>query len=155
MTDRSSSTSIPPVRKTITVDWNVERAFRRFTEELGDWWPLATHAVAPGKAERCVMEGRAGGRLYEIHRDGSTAEWGRILEWEPPGRVVFSWYPGRDPETGQRVEVRFTALDSGTRVELTHTGWERLGAVAAESRDDYESGWDGVLARYTAVSDID
>ena len=71
-----------------------------------------------------------------------------IQVWEPPRRVAFSWYPGRDEETGQNVEVTFHPEDEGTRVELVHTGWERIPDKPRETRDDYDSRWDLVIARF-------
>ena len=100
------------------------------------------------KTETVVFEGRVGGRVYERQAGGETSEWGRVLTWDPPNGVVFTWYPGRDPEGGQEVDVRFTAVDDGTRVDLVHRGWETLGDRAQEVRDNYDSGWGPVLAGY-------
>lgn len=139
---------IPPVRKSVLVPWPLERAFHRFTLEMGDWWPLSTYSVGEGKSDTVTFEGRVGGRLFETLQDGTEAEWGRVTVWEPPRRVVFSWYPGRDEETGQSVEVTFHAEDDRTRVELVHTGWERIPDKPRETRDNYDSGWDLVIARF-------
>jgi hypothetical protein len=143
-----NGTTIPPVKKKVTVRWSREEAFRRFTDEMASWWPLARHSVGGEEAETVVFEGRVGGRIFERSRDGATADWGTVKAWEPPGRVVFSWHPGRGPETAQEVEVRFESVADGTRVELVHRGWEALGPKAAETRKDYESGWEGVLGLY-------
>lgn len=146
MTDRQ--TTIPPVEKRVMFDGPPEAAFRRFTEEIGSWWPLTRHSVGGDETETAVFEGRVGGRIYERLRDGSTADWGTVSVWEPPNRVVFAWHPGRAPETAQEVEVRFEPADDGTRVVLIHRGWEVLGADAAAIRKEYERGWEGVLALY-------
>jgi uncharacterized protein YndB with AHSA1/START domain len=95
-----------------------------------------------------VLEGQVGGRVYETHTDGSTSDWGRVTVWEPPGRISFTWHPGREADDGQLVEVTFTAEESGTRLELVHSGWERLGERGASVRDGYDDGWDMVLARF-------
>ena len=74
------------------------------------------------------------------------------MEWEPPTRFVMSWHPGRDEEGAQRLEVTFHAEGDGTRLEIVHSGWEKLGD---EERIDaalagYDEGWDMVLVRYVA-----
>lgn len=143
----AGETMIEPVRKEVTVKSSVERAFQIFTEGIGSWWPLATHSVARDQAESVVFEARVGGLVRERARDGETHTWGEVLVWEPPRRVVFSWHPGREPNTAQEVEVSFSEADGGTRVTLVHRGWERLGDQAAATRDQYAGGWDAVLGR--------
>lgn len=138
-------TGLPPVRASVIVRRSVDEAFRLFTEQIDTWWPLATHSVGRGRAVACRVEGRVGGRLYETLDDGSEAEWGEVLTWEPPRRLVFTWHPGRDRGTAQEVEVRFSPVDGGTRVDLEHRGWEAYGEGAAKARSEYESGWAHVL----------
>lgn len=141
---------VSPVVKAVTVKWGIEDAFRRFTREIHTWWPTETHSVGRDKTETVVFEGRVGGRVYERQTSGETSEWGRVLGWDPPNGVVITWYPGRDPEGGQEVDVRFTTVEEGTRVDLVHRGWETLGERAQEVRDNYDGGWDPVLAGYAA-----
>jgi len=143
MTDQA--TRFSPLHKTVVVPWSVERAFTRFTAELGSWWPLKTHSVGGPRTVRCVFEGRVGGEIYEELKDGTRCVWGTVMVWEPPGRTVFTWHPDRTPETAQNVEVRFTAEGNGTRLDLVHTGWERLGAEAKKARRAYPLGWTYVL----------
>jgi uncharacterized protein YndB with AHSA1/START domain len=150
----NTETSVPPVIRTVTISRPVEEAFRIFTEETGSWWPLDTHsrAVSGGsvavKAETVVIEGRVGGRIYEVMSDGSEAGWGEVILWEPPTRVAFSWNPSSRDRPPTEVEVTFTSQEGTTRVELEHRGWERLGEVAQEVREEYEQGWPRVLAGY-------
>jgi len=139
---------IEPVEKHIKVGLNQEAAFRLFTEGLDKWWPLATHSVGDDQAETCVFEGHVGGRIYETMKDGNQAEWGKVLVWEPFGKVVFTWYPGRTPDTAQEVTVTFREISRGTQVELVHTGWDKLGEKAQAGREGYDFGWDFVLANY-------
>ena len=136
------------IRKSIEVDVPVETAFRVFTEQAGSWWPLATKSVGHEEAEDLVFEPRVGGRVHERLRSGEEHEWGEILAWDPPERLVFTWHPGRSPETSQEVEVRFSASGEGTRLELEHRGWERLVKSADEIPEHYSSGWDEVLDRF-------
>lgn len=134
-----------PLHKAVTVPWPPERAFTRFTAEIGSWWPLATHSVGGVRTIRCVFEERVGGEIYEETRDGTRHVWGTVLVWEPPARAVFTWHPGRTPDSAQNIEVRFTPVDNGTRLELIHTGWERLGTEARKARRAYPLGWTYVL----------
>lgn len=136
---------LPPLHRTITVPWGLERAFTRFTAELGSWWPLASHSVGGARTVRCVFEERVGGEIYEELSDGSRCVWGTVLAWEPPRRTVFTWHPGRSPETAQQVELRFTSGENGTRLDLIHTGWEALGRDARKARRAYPLGWTYVL----------
>jgi uncharacterized protein YndB with AHSA1/START domain len=69
-----------------------------------------------------------------------------VLEWAPPHRLALTWYPGRAADSGQVVELSFTAEGGGTRVTLVHRGWESRGADAAKVRDAYDGGWDSVFA---------
>ena len=144
----STQTTVEPVRRSVDVDRPVEDAFRVFTEEIGSWWPLGTHSKASARdgveAETAVLEGRAGGRLYERVSDGTEADWGRITVWEPPHRVAFEWHITGIPT---EVDVRFARDGDGTRVELEHRGFERLENGSAR-RDSYQGGWGSVLGRY-------
>jgi uncharacterized protein YndB with AHSA1/START domain len=147
--------SIEPVRKVIEVRCDAGEAFRVMTEEIGEWWPLATHSVAQERAEGCFIEPRIGGRIYETGPEGSSHLWGGVGVWEPPGRLVFSWHPGREASSAQEVELRFRGHGGGARVELEHRRWEVLGPGAAEVRARYESGWEMVLARLVAHCERD
>lgn len=148
----SSTGAIEPVRRTVEVRCTPEEAFRLFIEEIDSWWPLASHSVGREAATGCFFEGLVGGRIYETHRDGSLHLWGTVTAWDPPRRIVFSWHPGRDAATAQEVELRFSPAEDGTRVELEHRGWERLGERGPDLREAYQTGWVGVLSRFVARS---
>jgi len=143
------SEAIEPVRATVEVRRGVEEAFRVFTAGIGDWWPVAGHSVEPERVAAVVLEGRPGGRLYERWHDGGEADWGRVLAWEPPTRLLLAWSPNPERPAPTEVEVRFLAVAAGhTRVELEHRGWERLGAPGTRLRGGYRDGWPTVLAAY-------
>lgn len=135
------------LRKSVTVNAPVEKAFRVYTEGLAMWWPTKTHSVAEERVETAVFEGGVGGRIFEREADGSEHLWGTVLEWDPPHRIVHTWHPGRDEETAQRIEMRFIPEGDGTRVELEHRGWENLGADARQIFENYDGGWDFVLGQ--------
>jgi uncharacterized protein YndB with AHSA1/START domain len=137
------------IQKSATVPRPPEEAFALFTDGIATWWPLATHSIYDEWAATAVVEGRVGGRLYELSVDGEVGVWGTISVWEPPSRIVYSWHPGRGEETAQEVEVLFTADGEGTRVAIEHRGWER----APEKRDGYDEGWDIVLGCYVDAAE--
>jgi uncharacterized protein YndB with AHSA1/START domain len=132
--------ALDAIRKSLVVDAPVERAWEVFTGRIGEWWPLATHSLAGEDAETAFLDRE---RIYERAGDGTEHTWGRVLAWEPPHRIVFTWEVSGD--SGNEVEVRFEAEGDGTRVELEHRGWE---SGTPESRQSYDGGWDFVLGCY-------
>ena len=145
--------TIEPVRAAIEVRRGIEEAFRVFTDEIAAWWPVAGHSVEPDQVEAVVLEGRIGGRLYERWHDGGEADWGRVVTWEPPQRLVLSWQPNPERPAATEVEVRFVAVEPDhTRVELEHRGWERLGDLGPDARASYDGGWPGVLDSYAGTA---
>jgi uncharacterized protein YndB with AHSA1/START domain len=132
--------ALDAIRKSVVVAAPVERTWELFTERMGDWWPLATHSIGGDRTETAVVTPE---RIFERWQDGSERLWGRMLAWDPPHRMVFTWEVGTD--CGNEVEVRFLADGGGTRVELEHRGWESATPAGWRS---YESGWGAVLARF-------
>ena len=149
----TQETSERVVEKSVTVSVPVERAFEVFTAEIGTWWPLRTHAVDTERSETVVMEGRVGGRLYERTPSGEEHVWGTLVAWEPPNRIVYSWHPGRGEETAQVVEITFGPEGEGTRVDIRHYGWEKLGDRLEETVASYNEGWDKVIAVYARAAE--
>jgi uncharacterized protein YndB with AHSA1/START domain len=137
---------VPPVVKTVTVRTAPARAFALFADDLARWWPLAQFHTGPDPVD-CTIEPRVGGRVFERAADGRETPWGTVLAYDPPHRLAFSWIVGLSAEQEQLVEIRFTPEDRGTRVELTHSGWERLGDAAASLRERYDHGWATVFER--------
>ena len=142
-----------PLVKQVTVPWPIEAAFRRFTHGIHYWWPLTTHSVFKESAKTCTIEVTPGGRFYETSESGEECTWGTVLEVDEPARLRFTWHPDRTPDTAQEVEVRFQAEGTGTRVTLTHTGWDKLGDKAGAMRARYNEGWEGVLGRFRDKED--
>jgi uncharacterized protein YndB with AHSA1/START domain len=138
--------TIPPIERSIDVSWKPEEAFRRFTGGFASWWPTSTHSIGGSRVKRVSFECEVGGRIYEELQDGRRFQWGRVTAWEPPGRVAFTWHPSRDESVAQDVEVRFLSEGTGTRVVLTSSGWEKLGAKARRARKGYSLGWAGILS---------
>src|ERR1043165_8390958 len=106
--------AIAPLRGKTTVNVPVEKAFRVFTESFDSWWPAQFH-IGAGEMGQAVLEPRPGGRWFERGVDGTECEWGRVLVWEPPTRLVVTWQINGhwrydpDPEHASEVEVRFIA----------------------------------------------
>jgi hypothetical protein len=151
MTEPIAAFQVPPVEKSVLLPCAPARAFEAFTAEIAQWWPLATHSIGQEKATRVTIEPRVGGRVYETAADGAEHDWGRVLEWTPPRRFAMTWHPGRGADTAQILELDFAAEGAGTRVRLTHRGWETLGDKARAVRDNYESGWASILSRNFAA----
>lgn len=128
-----STTTAAPVIETIVVDAPIERAFEMFTAGIGSWWP-ASHHILQAELAEMTFEPRVGGHIIDRGADGSECRWARVLAYEPPHRVVFTWditlgwQIETDPARTSEVEVRFTPESTErTRVELQHRGIERHG----------------------------
>lgn len=148
MVDQSSRRPLAPVRKSIVVPWDIDAAFKRFTAEFGSWWPMRSHSLGQKQVATCVFEAREGGKIYELWRDGRRIEWGEVLTWNPPHSVTFTWHPGQPRDVAQQVELRFTTVGQATRLDLVHSGWERLGKAASKARNAYHLGWNYVMRRW-------
>lgn len=142
---RLTNEPLPPVVANVVVEMPVEDAFDLFTRRIAEWWPLATHSVGGEAATEVHFETRVGGRIFEVDGDGSRQQWGEVVECEPPRRLVFTWHPGRPERTKQTIEVLFSSDGPLTHVELVHGEWETLGEIAAETREQYATGWPRVL----------
>src|SRR5437867_458410 len=128
MTMQSTETA---VQTSIVVEAPRERAFNVFTEDMASWWPPEHHIIEAELAEM-VFEARAGGRIYDRGVDGSECVWARVLAYDPPTRLIFSWDINldwkieTDLERTSEVEVRFIAEGPDrTRVELEHRKLDR------------------------------
>jgi uncharacterized protein YndB with AHSA1/START domain len=147
------------VRKAVTVEAPIARAFEVFTAGFDRWWPRSHHISEIEMAE-AVMERRPGGRWYERGVDGSECEWGSVLVYEPPERLVLAWQINSDfkydKDLVTEVEVRFTTDGPDrTRVELEHRNLDRFGPEAERVRAMFNSdgGWNGLLQLFaTAVA---
>jgi len=143
---------------TVTVPAPLDRAFAVFTEGLGTWWP-AEFTWSQDVLDSIGMELRAGGLCFERGPYGFRIDWGRVLTWEPPRQLVFSWQispervPEPNPARSSEVEVRFTELGRATtQVTLTHSRFDRHGDGGAHYRAMMaDQGWPYILARYAAA----
>lgn len=154
-----SQVAAAAVRHTIVVRAPIERAFRVFTEDFGSFKP-PEHNLMSVPIEATIFEPRVGGYLYDRGTDGTECRWARVLAYDPPNRVVFSWDIGptwqieSEPSRTSEVEVRFIAeVGDRTRVELEHRNLDRHGDGWESVRDgiDAADGWPLYLQRYAAV----
>jgi uncharacterized protein YndB with AHSA1/START domain len=147
------------VRRQIVVQASIERAFDVFTDRFGDFKP-PEHNLLRAPIVETVFEPKVGGHIYDRGADGSECRWARILAFEPPSRVVFSWDISpqwtieTEPDNTSEVEVTFIAeTPDRTRVELEHRhidrhgpGWESVSEGIAN-----DQGWPLYLERYAAL----
>ena len=149
MTTQVAGTS---VSTSIIVEAPIAHAFTVFTDQIGSWWP-SDHHIIEGELAEMVFEPRVGGNLYDRTTDGTECRWSRVLAYDPPNRVVFSWDVSMqwqvETDTGRTSEVEVTFVAEGpdrTRVVLEHRnlerhgeGWESMRA-AVSSTDGWERG---------------
>ena len=154
-----TQTEATAVRQHVVVEAPAERAFDVFTERFGDVKP-SEHNLLAAPIAKIVFERRVGGHIYDRAVDGTECHWARILVYEPPDRVVFSWDIGpqwqveSDPELTSEVEVRFVPESpTRTRVELELRRLDRHGpgwrSLAAGVEDD--QGWPLCLSRFARL----
>jgi uncharacterized protein YndB with AHSA1/START domain len=153
MTAVAKTIAPAPVRKTLRVKAAPARAFEVFTGGMSRWWPKSHH-IGKSALKDVVIEPRPGGRWYETDEDGSQCQWGHVIAWEPPQRLVLGWQLSAewqfDATLVTEVEVQFIPEGGGTRIEFEHRNLERFGDKAATVRDQIASpgGWPGILDEY-------
>ena len=153
----TTAVKIAPVRKSVRVKVNAERAFSIFTSGIGRWWPH-DHGIGK-KPFTPIIETRLGGRWYELAEDGTQTNVGKIVAWEPPARFVVSWDINSqwkpDTTVSSEVEVKFIPDGANaTRVELEHRKFERMGAEPGEvMRQSVDGGWPGMLERFKSEAE--
>ncbi len=151
-------TEAPVVRHHVVVRGDPERAFAVFTQRLGEFKP-PEHNLLRSPIASTVLEPRTGGHIIDHGEDGSECRWARVLVFDPPDRLVFSWDIGptwqlEDPEHASEVELRFVPEGPHrTRVELEHRYLDRHGPgwPAVHEGVDGDQGWPLYLARYDAL----
>jgi len=157
MTEQQADTD---VRVEVGVEAPIERTFQVFTERVESWWPRA-YRLGESAWVDVVIEPHEGGRWYERGQDGNDCDWGRVLVWDPPLRLVLSWQIGvtfaaqSDPGLASRVDVRFESDGpSRTNVTLVHSDFEKHGEGWESMRGGvaHEGGWPGILKAFAEVA---
>lgn len=154
-------TIVAPVRKSITVQTSTAHAFHVFTEGFSTWWPKSHH-IGKSPMKKAILEGKVGGRCYTAQEDGTECDWGSVLAWDPPRRLVIAWQITAqwqyepDLARSSEVEITFTPeSDGSTRVDLEHRRLERHGGDALPIRTaiDGPGGWGSLLDLYKAAAE--
>jgi uncharacterized protein YndB with AHSA1/START domain len=146
--------SISPVHRSVQVPVPPAEAFRIFTADIDRWWPKE-HGL-DGPVQQSVIEPFVGGRWYGRYAGGQEITNGHVLAWEPPGKVLFSWEissewkPDPDSTVASEVEVRFTACEGGTLVQVEHRRFHRM-AGGDKMRAAVDGGWSKILVLYAGV----
>ena len=129
-----------PLRLEFTVACDAARAFTLWATETTRWWPSG-HSVSGDPGLTVSFEPRVGGRIFERTPSGAEHDWGEVVAWDPPHRLVYLWHLRFDRSDATEVEVTFVPSEEGTAVTIEHRGWERLGADGPERRERNLRGW--------------
>jgi len=152
--------SAAPVVRERVVNAPIDTCFRVFVDGFGTWWPPEHHIGEDRTITEFTMEGFVGGRCFDVDTAGGVCQWGTVLEFEPPRRLVLAWHIqgdwtiDLDPALQSEIEVTFTAVDeTTTRVHLVHGHLERHGggAVGVRTGIDSPQGWTVILGRFADV----
>jgi uncharacterized protein YndB with AHSA1/START domain len=160
MTDQLAT--VEPIVRTITVHAPPDVCFRTFVDRWADWWPREHHIGQDREITELYLEGKTGGRAYDVDTNGTECQWGTVLAYEPPTRLVIAWHIqpdfttiDRDVNRSSEVEVTFTPMgDDRTQVRLVHGQLERHGDGAGSMRDSVgneEAGWGFLIHRFADV----
>jgi hypothetical protein len=145
----TTNTDTTTVRRSIVVETTAERAYDFFTRRIGEWWNPSHHLLGEPVAEM-IFEPRVGGRIIDRGVNGAENSWARVLVWDPPNHVAFSWDVNlswqieADPAKASEVDVTFTDQGDGrTLVVLEHRHLERHGDGWQAMHDAVDSpdGW--------------
>lgn len=137
------------VSRTLHVAASPQIAFEHFTDGIARWWPIEQFSYGGPRTSGIVLEAHSHGRFYERFSDGDELQLGHVITCDPPDRIVFTWQaPGWPAAT--EVEVRFTATADGTRIDVEHRAFERLGRAGSHIADGFSNGWPTVLAAFVA-----
>lgn len=152
--DNQSSTE-NPIKQNLTVSISADQAFKVFTQELNSWWPKE-FTWAGDALKKIAIEPRENGRCFEQGPHGFECDWGRVLEWDPPHRIVFTWQidpdraPQPNPEKASEIEVVFEGGNVKTEITFIHRNFEKHGEHAETYKEAMSSpkGWPYILNNY-------
>ena len=87
---------------------------------------------------------------HEPWADGTTYDIVcEVLIFDPPHRLAYSWES--PPKLGRTlVEWELIEVPTGTRVQLTHSGFAKYGDAGREAVDMLGEGWGGLLRQELA-----
>ena len=138
------------IRKSVTVPLDSKAAFDLYFKRMADWWPLESHSMSAhdDKPARTVkVDLKVGGNITELTHDDREEVWGTITALTSGRSLSYDWYVGRPREEATKVVIAFSDVPEGCRIDLTHTGFEVLGAEAQTMAKRYDTGWNMVLGQ--------
>jgi uncharacterized protein YndB with AHSA1/START domain len=145
--------SVDPLRLSFDIECPVDHAFAVWTEHLSSWWPKG-HSTSGNREAVVTLEPELGGRIFERTPDGTEIDWGEITAWEPPHRLGYLWHIGRDRTEATDVELTFADRGDGkTRLEIVHSGWDRLGSEGSSWREANTNGWTTLIPAFAATAE--
>jgi hypothetical protein len=144
---------IEPLTLSFEVKCSARHAFDVWTSRVDAWWP-AGHTYSGEPDVSVILERHVGGRIYERTTDGIEHEWGEVTVWDPPVRFGYLWHLRSKREVATDVEISFVEVDEAeTRVDIVHSGWERLGEGGQDWQTVNLGGWSGVLPHYISAAE--
>ena len=150
--------TIQPIRQSVSVPLDPQRAFDLFTGDMKAWWPADYH-IGEAPIAEIVVEPFVGGRWYTRHQDGAETSTGYVTAYDPPSGLSLTWQIGADwayhEDLVTTLEIRFTpTADGRTLVELEHRDLDAYGEAAAQMQETFESpdAWAGILERFARVA---
>jgi uncharacterized protein YndB with AHSA1/START domain len=141
-----------PIELDFTLGCAPEHAFDVWTCRATMWWPSA-HTVSRREGVVVTFEPFAGGRIFERTPEGSEHDWGRIVAWDPPRRLAYTWHIATEPANATDVEITFAPEGERTRVHVRHDGWDRLGDLGPGWCRTNRLGWSGVVPDYRRAAE--
>jgi uncharacterized protein YndB with AHSA1/START domain len=144
---------IDPLRLSYEIRCSPEHAFEVWTTRVSTWWPKG-HSASGNPDTLVVLEPREGGRIFERTPDGSEIDWGQITLWNPPHKLGYAWHISRDRSDATDVELTFVDLGDGTtRLDIVHSGWERLSTEGQVWREANTSGWGALVPNFIVAAE--
>ena len=143
--------TVAPIVRSVHVGVPPQRAFTLFTGHMGRWWHEGHH-IAPKPFAEILIEPQVGGRWYERDADGGETQWGKVLAWDPPHRLLLAWQLradfSYDPDFLTELELMFEPAEGGTQVTLTHRDLHKFGEAAERLGPAMNEGWGMLLGLY-------
>jgi uncharacterized protein YndB with AHSA1/START domain len=150
--------TLQPIRQSVRVALDPQRAFDLFTNDMASWWP-AEHHIGETPIKEIVIEPFPGGRWYTTHEGGEETSTGFVTAYDPPNGITLTWQIGADwayhDDLVTTIELRFTATDDGrTLVELEHRDLDAFGEAAAQMRETFDApdAWGSTLSEFARVA---
>ncbi|MFA6113211.1 MAG: SRPBCC family protein [Sphingomonas sp.] len=151
--------SIAPIVQSVTVALPPQKAFDVFATQMGRWWKPGMTVGAKPHVE-IVIEPNPGGRWFERDMDGAETDWGKVIAWDPPQRLLLAWQLDatfkHDPDLVTELEITFDGRpDGSTRVTLEHRNLERFGPTAQKVADSLAGGWPGLMQLFAEFAQLE